>query len=350
MSSWTGCEKRPADDEVSGFVVFVDRYKVIGISCEIMNNYLQVNEIEKCYGEKIAVDKLSLTVPRGCIYGIIGPNGAGKTTTIRMIMNIIVPDSGEILIDGQVANEKSQDGIGYLPEERGLYKKMTLREIVLYLGQLKNVSRKDILNNMDAWFERMNLLDYKDKKVEELSKGMQQKLQFITTLIHEPDLIILDELFSGLDPLNIELIKNVILELKKEGRTILFSTHVMEQAEKLCDYICMINTGQKVMDGPLSEIKKSYGKNSIHLDIEEDGAFLENLEEIEKITNFNTYYEIDLKTNADSNKLLKSISDRATVNRFEKVEPSLYNIFIDKAGPIKPNEDNSITEGNFENE
>ncbi|MEE9441788.1 MAG: ATP-binding cassette domain-containing protein [candidate division Zixibacteria bacterium] len=315
-----------------------------------MNDYLQIKEITKRYGEKIAVDRLNLSVPSGCIYGIIGPNGAGKTTTIRMIMNIIIPDSGEIFINGQAASGKSQDRIGYLPEERGLYKKMTLREIVLYLGQLKNVHRKDILNNMDAWFERMNLLDYKDKNIEELSKGMQQKLQFITTLIHEPELIILDELFSGLDPLNIELIKNILLELKKDGRTILFSTHVMEQAEKLCDYICMINAGQKVLDGSINEIKRSYGKNNIHLDIEGDGGFLENLEGIEKITKFNKYFELNLKSNADSNKILKSISDRATVNRFEKVEPSLYNIFIDKAGHVKLSETESSSEGRIGHE
>ncbi|MFH1701573.1 MAG: ATP-binding cassette domain-containing protein [Candidatus Zixiibacteriota bacterium] len=315
-----------------------------------MNDYLQIKGISKRYGDKIAVDKLELSVPRGCIYGIIGPNGAGKTTTIRMIMNIIIPDSGEIIIDDQASNEKSQDRIGYLPEERGLYRKMTLREIVLYLGQLKNVHRKDILNNMDTWFKRMNLLDYKNKKVEELSKGMQQKLQFITTLIHEPELIILDELFSGLDPLNIELIKNVLLELKKDGRTILFSTHVMEQAEKLCDYICMINSGKKVMDGSMSEIKRSFGKNSIYLDIEGDGGFLEQLEDIEKITKFNKYYELDLKPETDSNRLLKNISDRAIVNRFEKVEPSLYNIFIAKAGNIKLPEAKSSSPGSIGHE
>ncbi|MCP4567507.1 MAG: ATP-binding cassette domain-containing protein [FCB group bacterium] len=297
-----------------------------------MKDYLQLRAISKSYGDVTAVESLDLSVPKGSIYGIIGPNGAGKTTTIRMIMDIIAPDSGQILIDGNPPGNDFKNRVGYLPEERGLYKKMTLREVLLFLGQLKQTSKKKLGKDMDVWLDRMGLADYKNKKVENLSKGMQQKLQFITTLLHEPDLIILDELFSGLDPINIELIKNIVLELKAEGRTILFSTHVMEQAEKLCEYICMINRGQKVLDGSMSQVKSQYGKNSIHLEIDGDGSFLNSLSGVDKVTNFTNYFELTLADISRSNEILQAIADKVPVSRFERIEPSLYNIFIDLAG------------------
>jgi ABC-2 type transport system ATP-binding protein len=300
-----------------------------------MDEYLQLKRITKRYGATVAVNALDLGVPKGRIYGIIGPNGAGKTTTIRMIMNIIAPDSGEILLDGKPVDSSFKNIVGYLPEERGLYKKLTLREVILYLGRLKLAPRKNIEAGMDAWLEKMDLLDYKNRKVEELSKGMQQKLQFITTLIHEPEIIILDEIFSGLDPLNVELIKNVLLELRSDGRTILFSTHVMEQAEKLCDYICMINHGVKVLDGTLSSVKGTYGQNTVHLEIEGDGSFLESLPGIDAVTPFTNYYELTLNEVSKSNEVLKAISDRVTVLKFERIAPSLYNIFIREAGERK---------------
>jgi ABC-2 type transport system ATP-binding protein len=297
-----------------------------------MKRYLQLQGITKQFGDTLAVDGLDLEVPQGCIYGMIGPNGAGKTTTIRMIMNILVPDSGTVLFDGKPTGSGFKNIVGYLPEERGLYKKMNLREVILYLGQLKHISKKEIDERMDLWLERMNLSEYKNKKVESLSKGMQQKLQFITTLIHNPDIIILDELFSGLDPLNIELIKNVLLDLKREGRTILFSTHVMEQAEKLCDYICMINKGRKVLDGPLSQIKSTYGKKSLHLEIDGDGSFLDSLPGVERVSKFTNYFELTLADMAKSNEIIRSITDKVSVTRFERITPSLYNIFIQVAG------------------
>jgi ABC-2 type transport system ATP-binding protein len=297
-----------------------------------MSGYLELRGITKKYGDKIAVSGLDLGVPKGRISGIIGPNGAGKSTTIRMIMNIIAPDSGQILFDNMPTTEAFKNSVGYLPEERGLYKKMTLEEVILYLGQLKDKSRKEIEPKIDPWLERMNLAPYRKRKVEELSKGMQQKLQFVTTLIHEPDIIILDELFSGLDPLNIELIKGVLLELRQSGRTILFSTHVMEQAEKLCDSICMIDGGKKVLDGTMSDIKGRYGTNSIHLEIAGDGSFLQALPGIEKVTNYTNYFEITLSDPSKSNDVLKAIADKVTVIRFERMEPSLYNIFIALAG------------------
>ncbi|UCC43393.1 MAG: ATP-binding cassette domain-containing protein, partial [Candidatus Zixiibacteriota bacterium] len=195
--------------------------------------FLKLEEVHKEFAGKPAVNRLSLGIPRGVLYGIIGPNGAGKTTTIRMIMNIIAPDSGRILFDGSEVDSGFRNRVGYLPEERGLYKKMSLREVVTYMADLKGQPSKQTASQIDPWLERMGLQDYRDKKVEELSKGMAQKLQFITTIIHDPDIIILDELFSGLDPVNIELIKGILLDLKRAGKTVLFSTHVMEQAEKL---------------------------------------------------------------------------------------------------------------------
>lgn len=304
-----------------------------------MSEYLRLDNICKTYEAKKAVDNLSLSVPQGSIYGIIGPNGAGKTTTIRMIMNIIAPDSGEVLINGGKAKDDFRNHVGYLPEERGLYKKMTLKEIIRFLAEVKGLPVKKTDGLMDAWLEKMSLIDYKEKKVEELSKGMQQKLQFITTLIHQPDLIILDELFSGLDPINIELIKNVLMDEKRRGTTILFSTHVMEQAEKLCDYICMINNGQKVLDGRLSEVKAKFGTNSIQINMDGDGGFIQELPGVEKVTEFNNYIELKLSDDADSQAILKAVSDKMTIKRYEIMEPSLYDIFINVAG-VKPSEIN----------
>ncbi len=293
--------------------------------------YLQLREIKKQFGEKTAVEKLSLDVPKGVIYGIIGPNGAGKTTTIRMIMNIIAPDSGEIIFDGSPVDESFRDRVGYLPEERGLYKKMTLVEIITYMAELKGARAKDILPKIDPWLERMQLAEYRDKKVEELSKGMSQKLQFITTLIHDPEIVILDELFSGLDPVNIELIKSVLMDLKREQKTILFSTHVMEQAEKLCDYICMISKGKKVLDGSLADVKSGFGMNTIQVDIEGDGAFIASLPGVERLSEFNNYIELQMSEGADPDAILQGMVGKVKIRRFEVVEPSLYNIFIQTA-------------------
>ncbi len=292
---------------------------------------LELHQVSKSFGDKVAVDRLSLEAPEGRIYGIIGPNGAGKTTTIRMIMNITIPDSGEILIDGKPRAKDFLNRVGYLPEERGLYKKMQVAEVMLYLAQLKGRSAPDVTERIDGWLERMALADYKNKKVEELSKGMQQKLQFVTTILHDPDLVILDELFSGLDPLNIELIKGVILELKRAGKTILFSTHVMEQAEKICDHICMINKGRKVLDGSLADVKARFGTNTIQIEMEGDGAFTADLPGVRTMTEFNNYLELQLKDGADSKAILRAIVDRVGVRRFQLVEPSLYDIFINVA-------------------
>ncbi|HOD66997.1 MAG TPA: ATP-binding cassette domain-containing protein [candidate division Zixibacteria bacterium] len=294
---------------------------------------LTLDHIRKEFDGKVAVNDLSLEVPEGVIYGIIGPNGAGKTTTIRMVMNITVPDRGRVLVDGRTAGPDFNNRVGYLPEERGLYKKMTLEEVILYMAELKGVGRREMLPKIGPWLERMNLAAYRHRKVEELSKGMAQKLQFVTTIIHEPEIVILDELFSGLDPINIELIKDILLEIKRSGRTILFSTHVMEQAEKLCDHVCMIAGGEKVLDGPLGRVKAQFGENTIQLEIEGDALFVGELPGVRNVTQFTNYIEIDLGDGARPNEILRAVTDRVPVRRFQIIEPSLYSIFIRMARP-----------------
>lgn len=293
--------------------------------------YLQLEHIRKQYDGKVAVADLSLSVPKGSMFGIIGPNGAGKTTTIRMIMNIVPPDSGTIRLDGQPVGADFKDRVGYLPEERGLYKKMTLAEVIIYMAELKGMSASRAKAAIGPWLERLELSAYRDRKVEELSKGMQQKLQFITTIAHEPEIIILDELFSGLDPLNVELMKGILLDLKRQGKTILFSTHVMEQAEKLCDHLCMISQGQKVLDGRLADIKSQFGRNAIQVSFDGDGSFIRSLPGVAGVTEYNNYLELRLGEGASAPALLKSIVDKVSVRRFEIVEPSLYEIFIEVA-------------------
>ncbi|MBU0982846.1 MAG: ATP-binding cassette domain-containing protein [candidate division Zixibacteria bacterium] len=305
--------------------------------------HLRVENIRKEYDGKVAVDNLSLDVPKGAIFGIIGPNGAGKTTTIRMIMNIIAPDSGRILLDGREIDASFKDRVGYLPEERGLYKKMTVSEIVVYMAELKGQSPARTKAVMDGWLKRIQLEEYKDRKVEELSKGMAQKLQFVTTIIHDPEIVILDEIFSGLDPINIELIKDILLEMKRAGKTILFSTHVMEQAEKLCDYLCMISKGKKVIDGRLSDVKAGFGTNSVQIEMEGDGAFVQKLPGVISFSEFNNYVEVELEKGVSSDALLKALAERVSVRRFEVMEPSLYNIFINMA-KVDPAE-SQATEG-----
>ncbi len=299
--------------------------------------YLRLENIRKAFDTKVAVDNLSLEVPRGAICGIIGPNGAGKTTTIRMVMNITAPDSGRILLDGHQVDGDFRNRVGYMPEERGLYKKMTCEQVITYMAELKSYPKAKITPKIGPWLERMELAQYRLRKVEELSKGMQQKLQFITTVLHEPEILILDELFSGLDPLNMELIKTVILDLKRHGTTILFSTHVMEQAEKLCDHICMISHGKKVLDGPLGDVKSRFGKNAVQLEIDGDGAFVRSLPGVKEVTDFNRYLELTLSDGADSDAILRGVLQKVRVRRFAIVEPSLYDIFIDIA-KVDPSE------------
>ncbi len=290
---------------------------------------LTIEKISKSFANFYAVKDLSLTVPQGTIFGLLGPNGAGKTTTIRMIMGIILPDSGQIRIFGQNNSVGIRDQIGYLPEERGLYRKMKVRDILFFFAELKAVPKTQIEKQIDYWLERLDLAKWQDKKAEELSRGMQQKLQFLLTIFHDPQLIILDEPFAGLDPVNTNLIKDIILEQKKQGKTIIFSTHLMEQVEKMCDSICLINKGQRVLDGALQEVKRRYGHNHVVMEYEGKADFLDDSTLVDSHDDYGQYVEIHLRKGADPQALLSRALDTAKIHRFEVVEPSLNEIFID---------------------
>jgi ABC-2 type transport system ATP-binding protein len=290
-----------------------------------------LKEVTKSFGEFRAVSSLSLTARAGRIYGLLGPNGAGKTTTIRMIVNITAPDSGRIELFGQQMNSVLQDQIGYLPEERGLYKKMKIGAQLRFFGELKSMRRSDLNEAIDRWLEKLKLSDWKNKKAEELSKGMQQKIQFITAVLHDPDLLILDEPFSGLDPINVELLKDTVLELKAAGKTIIFSTHLMEQAEKLCDDICLMNRSQKVLDGSLRGIKQGFGRNAVALRLEGGDGVLNDRSLVSKIERHSDGIEVLLAEGASAQELLKRlIAAGSSIGKFEMIEPSLHDIFIAK--------------------
>lgn len=292
---------------------------------------LAVQHVSKRFGDFTAVKDLSLTVRAGRIFGLIGPNGAGKTTTIRMIVNITAPDSGTIKFFGQDINPILQDRIGYLPEERGLYKKMKIGEQLKFFGALKNVPAAEADKLVDRWLARVELSAWKNKRAKELSKGMQQKIQFIAAVMHDPDLLILDEPFSGLDPVNVELLRDVVLELKAQGKTIIFSTHQMELAEKLCDDICMINKSEKVLDGSLRELKRSFGRNAVALRMEGGDEVLADQRLVATVDRNSDDLEALLAPGASAQELLERlIAAGAQVTRFELVEPSLNDIFIEK--------------------
>lgn len=295
-------------------------------------NALQVENITKRFGDFEAVKDLSFAIPEKTIYGILGPNGAGKTTTIRMVMNIIIPDSGRIQVLGHRMDDKMMGRVGYLPEDRGLYPKMKVGELVLFLAEMKGIRGAEAKKRTDYWLDRFDLVDWKLKKVEELSKGMQQKIQFVVTVLHEPDLIILDEPFSGLDPVNTKLLKDIMLDMKRQGKTIIFSTHRMEQVEMVCDNICLINKAQRVLEGNLSGIKREYGKNTVSLDYDGDGGFISALPEIENVDDYGKTMEIKLREQADPQELLKKLVGRLRIHKFEVKEPTLNAIFIDKVG------------------
>ena len=295
------------------------------------NVTLRVDKVSKRFGDFSAVEDLSFEVRAGRVFGFLGPNGAGKTTTIRMIVGITVPDQGSIELFGRKFSPAMQDRIGYLPEERGLYKKMKIADQLRYFSALKGVSTADAEKKMDFWLERMNLGDWKKKKTTDLSKGMQQKVQFISTVMHDPDLLILDEPFSGLDPLNVEFLIDVISEFKTQDKTIIFSTHLMETAEKLCHDILLINKSRKVIGGSLREVKESYGKNLIALRMSGGETVLSDRAIVAKQTNHADEVIVHLANGTDPQLLLRRlIDDGAIVSKFERVEASLNDIFIDK--------------------
>ncbi len=295
-------------------------------------NALEIESISKRFKDFYAVKRLSLKVPRKTIYGLLGPNGAGKTTTIRMVMNIIIPDEGSIRVLEEKMDERMKERVGYLPEDRGLYPKMKVGEHLLFLAEVKGLSGQRARKEIDFWLQRFDLSAWKNKKVEELSRGMQQKLQFIVTVIHKPELIILDEPFAGLDPVNTKLLKDIMLEMKERGGTIIFSTHRMEQVEMICDNICLINKAEMVLEGNLSQIKKQYGKNTVVLEYDGEGSFIRNLPEVEKVDDYGKFMEIKLKEGCDPQGLLPQLVGKVTISKFEVREPTLNAIFIDKVG------------------
>jgi ABC-2 type transport system ATP-binding protein len=289
---------------------------------------IQVQQVSKSFENTHAVKEVSFNIPKGSIYGILGPNGAGKTTTIRMINYITVPDSGQILINGRKADAQTQREIGYLPEERGLYKKMKVGEQLMYLAQLKGMTKDAARKSIKSWLDRFEATDWIGKEVGELSKGMQQKIQFISTVAHDPDIYIFDEPFSGLDPINSELLRNVILELKSAGKTILFSTHRMEQVEQMCDFICLYRQGENVLNGNLTAIKQSFGKNTIMLEFDGDHTFLDTLSGVRFNNRSNRTVEILPDQGTNPQDILRHAIEHVRVNRFELIYPSLQEIFI----------------------
>jgi ABC-2 type transport system ATP-binding protein len=304
---------------------------------------LDIRGVSKRYAAHVAVADLSLAVPRGAVYGLLGPNGAGKTTTIRMILNIIAPDTGAITVLGRPNTDQSiLDRLGYLPEERGLYKKMTVRDVLLFLAELKGVDRRTANGRIDEWLERLSLKtpekDWGKQKVEELSRGMQQKTQFIGTLLHDPELVILDEPFSGLDPINAQALKDTVVELKRRGKTVIFSTHLMDNAERLCDSVCIIARGEKVLDGSVAAVKAENAGRTVALAIDGGAstavmAVLADRSLVERVDDNNRYFEVELMAGADPQVLLRRVIDAgARISRFERVQPSLHQIFLQRVG------------------
>lgn len=293
---------------------------------------VEVRNISKSYGSTQAVRDLSFKAQEGRVFGLIGPNGAGKSTTIRMIMNILTPDAGEILFDGERMGEDHKNRVGYLPEERGLYRKVKLGEMLSYLLELKGVNRREADKKIDPWLERFSLLDWKDKKIEELSKGMSQKAQFIASVAHEPDLFFFDEPFSGLDPVSVDQLREAIMDLGRRGKTILFSTHIMEQAERICDSILLVNKGQEVVSGPLEQIKGEYGSRNVAIEFSGDGSFMRDLPCVEAINEFPRYVDITIKDGHTADELLSAIVGKVSVQRFNVSTPSLHTIFVKLVG------------------
>ncbi|NQV41577.1 MAG: ATP-binding cassette domain-containing protein [Candidatus Marinimicrobia bacterium] len=298
-------------------------------------NALTLNNITKTFNDFTAVDTLSLDVPEGCIYGFIGPNGSGKTTTIRMIMNILHPDSGDIQILGSPRASIDNDLIGYLPEERGLYKKMKIRELLQFYGQLK--TGHSVTEDVDLWLKKLDLEAWATKKVEALSKGMSQKVQFIATVVSHPKLVILDEPFSGLDPVNTDVLLQAMLELQKNGATVIFSTHDMGTAEKVCDYVFMIHKGKKVLDGTLAEIQDKYGSDTLRIRCSNKPSGLERIAGVDKVQDFGQSQELRISSNSDPQDILKELMKDNTLLSFDLMKPSLHDIFVRIAGAEEVN-------------
>lgn len=301
---------------------------------------LSIQNVTKKFGEIFAVRNLSFDVQEGKIFGILGPNGAGKTTTIRMIAGIFYPDEGEISILGSSNITEVQNRIGYLPEERGLYKKLKVADQLIYFAELKGLEPRKALEKARYWLKLLDAENWLNKKIQELSKGMQQKIQFVATILHNPDILILDEPFSGFDPINVETFKQIILDLKKEGKTILLSTHIMEQAEQLCDDVCLINNGMALLKGSLREVKARGGKDTIVCEYTGDSAFLSKLQNVKIISMSENRIELRFGKDFDYKEFIKEIVNNLDVSKIELTEPSLREIFIEEVTKMRSNDVN----------
>jgi ABC-2 type transport system ATP-binding protein len=294
-----------------------------------MTPAIELENVSKVFGKFPAVDSLSFTVPRGVVFGLLGPNGAGKTTTIRMVMNITAADSGQIRILGSPMTRETQDRIGYLPEERGLYRKMKVLDHLFFLAAIKDVSRENARRRIEEWADKLELKPWLKKKVDELSKGMQQKVQFIATVIHDPEILILDEPFSGLDPINTAIIKDYLSEFRQKGKTIVFSTHVLEQAEKLCDEICLLARSKKILEGNLRDLKRRFSKNLLHLLVECGPEEIAALPGVISSLAVNGGYVVALAPGTDQREFLRLAMDRHPLSGFSSKDPELEEIYLD---------------------
>ncbi|MFN0158747.1 MAG: ABC transporter ATP-binding protein [Bacteroidota bacterium] len=297
---------------------------------------LKALNLRKEYSNVLAVDDVSFEVGRGEILGLLGPNGAGKTTSIRIVLNILQPNGGTVMYDGRPFTEQVRNIVGYLPEERGLYKKSTLFSTILYFAEIRGMQTGLAKAETYKWLQRFNLLTYKERKVEELSKGNQQKVQFITAVIHDPVLVILDEPFSGLDPVNQVAFKEVFMELKQRGKAVIFSTHQMDTAEKLSDSLCLINKGRVVLSGTVRDVKRKYGRNAVHLEFSGDGTFLKSLASVRHAMLYENSAELDLNDGFTAQSLLAEVISRIEIRKFEIREPSLHSIFLQIVGGSAP--------------
>ena len=293
-----------------------------------MDNTIELQQVSKSFGRFRAVDELSFKVPRGIVFGLLGPNGAGKTTTIRMIMNITAPDSGEIRVLGAPMSRETQNRIGYLPEERGLYRKMRVMDHLYFLAAIKEVSKEKARERIGEWIDKMELLPWLNKNVDELSKGMQQKVQFIATIVHDPEILILDEVFSGLDPINTALIKDYLSEFRSRGKTIVFSTHVLEQAEKLCDEICLLARSKKILEGNLKDLKREFAGDLLRLSVDASPEQVKALPGVVSVQPFKGEYVIALAKGTNRREFLRHAFDQYDVKAFSEKEPELEEIYL----------------------
>ncbi len=294
-----------------------------------MANAIELVDVSKAFGRFKAVDGLSLQVPRGAMFGLLGPNGAGKTTTLRMIMNITAPDSGEIRILGNPMDRETQNRIGYLPEERGLYRKMKVIDHLYFLAAIKEVSRDVARQRIEGWLDKMELKPWLNKKVDALSKGMQQKIQFIATIVHDPDILILDEPFSGLDPINVALMRDYFLDFRAKGKTIIFSTHVLEQAEKLCDEICLMARSKKILEGSMKELKRRYSQDLLRISIDASLSDVTALPGVASAKAVDGTFIVSLASGTDRREFLRRALERHRVEAFSQKEPELEEIYLD---------------------